>query len=140
MPNPKKQKPSQSALWLRKATDAPRATVYQPGKTKQVLVGYDFKARVLADKLNTEIFHINVTQVISKYIGETEKNLKTIFKDAENKGAVLVFDEADALFGRRTGVRDAHDRYAMQSAHLFKRLIKNYEGTVIIGLKPCNGK
>jgi len=69
-------------------------------------------ARQLALATRRELLRINLGQVVSKYIGETEKNLRQLFDRAENSNALLFFDEADALFGKRTEVRDSHDRYA----------------------------
>ena len=69
-------------------------------------------AEVIAGALDLDLFQVDLSTVISKYIGETEKNLRRIFDDAEESSAVLLFDEADALFGKRSEVRDSHDRYA----------------------------
>ncbi len=70
--------------------------------------------------------------MVSKYIGETEKNLDALFASAEKKGWILFFDEADALFGKRTEVKDAHDRYAnLEVSYLLKR-IEDYNGLVIL--------
>jgi len=83
----------------------------------------------LAAELDRSLFHVNLSRVVSKYIGETEKNLEKVFRAAERAGAVLLFDEADALFGKRTGVKDSHDRYANQKiACLLKRIGKYKEG------------
>ena len=72
--------------------------------------GKTMAAEVLANGLGLPLIRIDLSQVVSKYIGETEKNLNRIFDAAEKSGAVLLFDEADALFGKRTEVKDAHDR------------------------------
>lgn len=69
-------------------------------------------AQQLAVATNRELLRVDLSQVVSKYIGETEKNLRQLFERAENSNVLLFFDEADALFGKRTEVRDAHDRYA----------------------------
>ena len=71
-------------------------------------------------------------RVVSKYIGDTEKNLATLFDKAENKGWILFFDEADALFGKRTQVRDAHDRYANQEVSFLLQRVETYDGLVIL--------
>ena len=67
---------------------------------------------VLANQLRLDLYRIDLSQVISKYIGETEKNLRRVFDAAEESAAILLFDEADALFGKRSEVKDSHDRYA----------------------------
>jgi hypothetical protein len=86
----------------------------------------------LAAQLDRSLFHVDLNLVVSKFIGETEKNLDKVFRDAARSGAVLLFDEADALFGKRTGVKDSHDRYANPViAHLLKR-IEAYEGLAIV--------
>ena len=69
-------------------------------------------AEVIASALNLDIYKIDLASLVSKYIGETEKNLSRIFSEAETSNAILFFDEADALFGKRSEVKDAHDRYA----------------------------
>ena len=69
-------------------------------------------AEVIATELQLDLYRIDLSQVVSKYIGETEKNLDRIFQAAESANAILFFDEADALFGKRSEVKDAHDRYA----------------------------
>ena len=71
---------------------------------------------MLAAALSRDIYRVDLGQVVSKYIGETERNLDTVFARAEETGAVLFFDEADALFGRRSEVKDSHDRYANAEA------------------------
>jgi SpoVK/Ycf46/Vps4 family AAA+-type ATPase len=72
----------------------------------------DLAARELAGRLGRPLVRIDLQAVVSKYIGETEKNLNRLFASAQVSGAVLLFDEADSLFGKRTDVKDAHDRYA----------------------------
>jgi SpoVK/Ycf46/Vps4 family AAA+-type ATPase len=67
---------------------------------------------VLANELHLDLYRIDLAATVSKYIGETEKNLKRIFDAAEDSGAILLFDEADALFGKRSEVKQSHDRYA----------------------------
>jgi SpoVK/Ycf46/Vps4 family AAA+-type ATPase len=94
--------------------------------------GKTLAAHVLAHALRRDILRINLAQVISKYIGETEKNLDTLFERAERTDAILFFDEADALFGRRAEVEDAHDRYSnVDIAYLLQR-IEVYQGVVIV--------
>ena len=78
---------------------------------------------MLARDLGLDLFRIDLATVVSKYIGETEKNLDRIFGAAEGSNAILFFDEADALFGKRSEVRDAHDRYAnIEVAYLLQRM------------------
>ncbi|MBV9596853.1 MAG: ATP-binding protein, partial [Chloroflexi bacterium] len=82
--------------------------------------------------LNLDLYRIDLSQVVSKYIGETEKNLRRIFDAADEAGAVLLFDEADALFGKRTEVRDSHDRYAnIEVSYLLQRM-EVYRGLAIL--------
>jgi len=94
--------------------------------------GKTMAAEVIAGELGLDLFKIDLSAVVSKYIGETEKNLARIFAEAETCNAILFFDEADALFGKRSEVRDAHDRYAnIETAYLLQRL-EAYEGLVIL--------
>jgi AAA+ superfamily predicted ATPase len=94
--------------------------------------GKTMAASILARELGLDLYRINLASVVSKYIGETEKNLDAIFREAEHSNAVLLFDEADALFGKRAEVRDAHDRYAnIEVAYLLQRL-ERYAGMVIL--------
>jgi SpoVK/Ycf46/Vps4 family AAA+-type ATPase len=94
--------------------------------------GKTMAADIIATELNLELYKIDVSQVVSKYIGETAKNLSRIFAQAENTGAILFFDEADALFGKRSEIKDAHDRYAnIEIAYLLQR-IEAYHGIAIL--------
>jgi SpoVK/Ycf46/Vps4 family AAA+-type ATPase len=94
--------------------------------------GKTLAAHVLAQALGRDILRVDLAQVVSKYIGETEKNLAALLDRAERTGSVLFLDEADALFGKRTDVKDAHDRYAnVDIAYLLQR-IEAYEGLVIL--------
>lgn len=94
--------------------------------------GKTMAAEVIANELDLEIYKIDVSQVVSKYIGETEKNLEKIFTEAETSNAILFFDEADALFGKRSEVKDAHDRYAnVEISYLLQRM-EDYKGIVIL--------
>jgi SpoVK/Ycf46/Vps4 family AAA+-type ATPase len=79
-----------------------------------------------------DVFRIDLSRVVSKYIGETEKNLSRLFDKAENKNWILFFDEADALFGKRTDIRDAHDKYANQEVSYLLQRIEGYSGLVIL--------
>jgi hypothetical protein len=94
--------------------------------------GKTMAAEVLARELRLDLYRIDLSQVVSKYIGETEKNLRRVFDAAESSGAVLLFDEADALFGKRTEVKDSHDRYAnIEVSYLLQRM-ESYRGLAIL--------
>jgi AAA+ superfamily predicted ATPase len=94
--------------------------------------GKTLAAEVLANELHLDLYRIDLSSVVSKYIGETEKNLRRIFDAAELGGAILLFDEADALFGKRSEVKDSHDRYAnMEVAYLLQRM-EAYRGLAIL--------
>ncbi|HEX5414890.1 MAG TPA: ATP-binding protein [Chloroflexota bacterium] len=98
----------------------------QPG------TGKTMAAEIVAGQLGLELYRIDLSSVVSKYIGETEKNLERIFQAADRGDAVLLFDEADAIFGKRSEVRDAHDRYAnVETAYLLQRL-EAYDGLAIL--------
>lgn len=97
--------------------------------------GKTMAAEVLANQAGAQLLRVNLGQIASKYIGETEKNLRTIFAAAADSGAVLFFDEADALFGRRTEVKDGHDRYANLASNFLLQQIEAHPGLVIIA---CN--
>jgi SpoVK/Ycf46/Vps4 family AAA+-type ATPase len=89
-------------------------------------------ASVIAAELGLDLFAIDLSTVVSKYIGETEKNLSRVFGAAADSDAILLFDEADALFGKRSEVRDAHDRYAnVEIAYLLQRM-EEYDGLAIL--------
>ncbi len=94
--------------------------------------GKTMAAEILANELRLELYKIDLSQVVSKYIGETEKNLSRIFKEAETSNAILFFDEADALFGKRSEVKDAHDRYANIEIGYLLQKMEEYEGIVIL--------
>ncbi|GKS56826.1 hypothetical protein YTPLAS18_03530 [Nitrospira sp.] len=79
-----------------------------------------------------DVFRIDLSRVVSKYIGETEGNLSRLFDKGENKNWMLFFDEADTLFGKRTEVRDTHDRYRNQEVAYLLQRIKSYSGLVIL--------
>lgn len=94
--------------------------------------GKTMAAEIIANELGLELYKIDLSSVISKYIGETEKNLARIFAEAETSNAILFFDEADALFGKRSEVRDSHDRYAnIEISYLLQRM-EEYDGAVIL--------
>jgi SpoVK/Ycf46/Vps4 family AAA+-type ATPase len=97
--------------------------------------GKTMAAEVIAKELLLDLYRIDLSQVVSKYIGETEKNLNRIFKEAETSNAILFFDEADALYGKRSEVKDAHDRYAnVETAYLLQKM-EEYEGITILCYK-----
>jgi hypothetical protein len=94
--------------------------------------GKTLAAEVVAAELQLDLYKVDLSGVVSKYIGETEKNLARIFQEAETSNAILFFDEADALFARRTKVADAHDRYAnIETSYLLQR-VEAYEGIVVL--------
>lgn len=94
--------------------------------------GKTMAAEVLANEIALDLYRIDLSQVVSKYIGETEKNLRKIFDAAEAGGAILLFDEADALFGKRSEVKDSHDRYAnIEVSYLLQRM-EAYRGLAIL--------
>jgi hypothetical protein len=94
--------------------------------------GKTLAAEVIAHELQLDLYRIDLSAVVSKYIGETEKNLRRIFDAAEQGGAILLFDEADALFGKRSEVKDSHDRYAnIEVSYLLQRM-ETYRGLAIL--------
>ena len=94
--------------------------------------GKTLAAEVLARELQLDLYRIDLSAVVSKYIGETEKNLRRVFDAAEESGAILLFDEADALFGKRSEVKDSHDRYAnIEVGYLLQRM-ESYRGLAIL--------
>jgi MoxR-like ATPase len=94
--------------------------------------GKTMAAEVLAQHLDLDLFRIDLSGVVSKYIGETEKNLRRVFDAAEESGAILFFDEADALFGKRSEVRDSHDRYANIEINYLLQRMEDYRGLAIL--------
>ena len=94
--------------------------------------GKTMAAEALANELSLDLYRIDLSQVVNKYIGETEKNLKKLFDAAEESGAILLFDEADALFGKRSEVKDSHDRYAnVEVSYLLQRM-EIYRGLAVL--------
>lgn len=104
-----------------------RALFYGPPGTGKTLT-----ATLLGKHTGKDVFRIDLSRVVSKYIGETEKNLSRLFDKAEHKNWILFFDEADALFGKRTDIRDAHDKYANQEVAYLLQRIEGYNGLVIL--------
>ncbi len=94
--------------------------------------GKTMAAEVIASDLGLDLYKIDLSGLVSKYIGETEKNLERVFSEAQSSNAILFFDEADAIFGKRSGVKDAHDRYAnLEISYLLQRM-EMYDGVTIL--------
>jgi ATP-dependent 26S proteasome regulatory subunit len=100
--------------------------------------GKTMSAEVIAKELGLDLYRIDLSCVVSKYIGETEKNLASIFKEAETANSILFFDEADALFGKRSEVKDSHDRYANIEIGYLLQKMEEYEGAVILATNLKN--
>jgi len=111
----------------RKLKPGYRALFHGPPGTGKTLT-----ASLLGKYTRKDVYRIDLATVVSKFIGETEKNLANLFAKAENKDWILFFDEADALFGKRTNVRDAHDKYANQEISYLLQRVENYNGLVIL--------
>lgn len=95
-------------------------------------------AQAIANDLNMELYRIDLSAVVSKYVGETEKNLDKIFNDAKNSGVILFFDEMDSLFGKRSETKDAHDKYAnMETAYLLQQ-IELFDGVILMATNYLN--
>jgi hypothetical protein len=94
--------------------------------------GKTLAAEILANHLTLDLYRIDLSGVVSKYIGETEKNLRRVFDAAEDSGAILFFDEADALFGKRSEVKDSHDRYANIEVNYLLQRMEDYRGLAIL--------
>lgn len=110
-----------------------RALFFGPPGTGKTLT-----ATLLGKHTGRDVFRIDLSRVISKYIGETEQNLSRLFARAENKDWILFFDEADALFSKRTEVRDSHDKYANQEVAYLLQRIENFNGLVILATNQRN--
>jgi SpoVK/Ycf46/Vps4 family AAA+-type ATPase len=93
-------------------------------------------AEAMAKQLRLGLYRVGLAAVTSKYIGETEKNLERVFAEAEAAGALLLLDEADALFGKRTSVKDAHDRFSNLEVGYLLRRAGAYDGLVVLASKP----
>ena len=94
--------------------------------------GKTLTATLLGRQFDKDVYRIDLSQVVSKYIGETEKNLEAVFKRAESKNWILFFDEADALFGKRTNVQSSHDKYANQEVSYLLQRVEDYPGLIIL--------
>ena len=117
----------------KKLTQGYRSLFYGPPGSGKTLT-----AALIGKEFNKPVYKIDLANLVSKYIGETEKNLEIIFDRAEGKEWILFFDEADALFGERTGVKDAHDRYSNQEVSYLLQRIEDYNGLVILATNMKN--
>ena len=104
-----------------------RSLFYGPSGTGKTLT-----ASLLGKAMGCDVYRIDLSMVISKYIGETEKNLEKVFQQAENKNWILFFDEADSIFGKRTNVNDSHDRFANQEVSYLLQRVEDFPGVVIL--------
>lgn len=111
----------------RKVKPGYRVLFYGPPGTGKTLT-----AALLGKQHEKEVYRIDLSQIVSKYIGETEKNLEAVFRRAERKDWILFFDEADALFGKRTSVQSAHDKYANQEVSYLLQRVEDYAGLLIL--------
>lgn len=113
-----------------------KSVVVSPGR--RVLVSGRTRSELrrlgeaLAAEVHQSLYRVDLSRVVSQYIGETEKNLERVFDLAKSTGAILFFDEGDALFGRRTKTKDGYDRYANQEASFLLERIESYPGLVIL--------
>lgn len=117
----------QDEVLKRKIKPGFRVMFHGPSGTGKTLT-----ATLLGRQFNKDVYRIDLSQVISKYIGETEKNLEKIFAKAEYMNWILFFDEADSMFGKRTNVQSAHDRYANQEVSYLLQRVENYAGLIIL--------
>jgi AAA+ superfamily predicted ATPase len=104
-----------------------RALFHGPSGTGKTLT-----ATLLGKSTGRDVYRVDLSTVVSKYIGETEKNLAALFDRAEQRDWILFFDEADALFGKRTGVKDAHDRYANQEVSYLLQRVEDFDGLIVL--------
>lgn len=104
-----------------------RVLFYGPSGTGKTLT-----AALLGKQFNKDVYRVDLSQIVSKYIGETEKNLESVFRKAETKNWILFFDEADALFGKRTNVQSSHDKYANQEVSYLLQRVEDYPGLMIL--------
>jgi hypothetical protein len=117
----------QDDVMRRKIKPGYRVLFYGPSGTGKTLT-----ATLLGKHFKKDVYRIDLSQIVSKYIGETEKNLEKVFSKAGHKNWILFFDEADALFGKRTNVQNAHDRYANQEVSYLLQRIEDYPGLLIL--------
>lgn len=111
----------------RKIKPGYRVLFYGPSGTGKTLT-----ASLLGKQFDREVYRIDLSQIVSKYIGETEKNLESVFRKAETKNWILFFDEADALFGKRTQIQNSHDKYANQEISYLLQRVEDYPGLLIL--------
>jgi len=95
-------------------------------------------ADIISVELSLSIYRSNLSSLVSKYIGETEKNLDRVFREAAAINAIVLLDEADALFGNRSEVKDTHDRYANLEVNYLLQRVENYNGIVILSTRHSN--
>jgi SpoVK/Ycf46/Vps4 family AAA+-type ATPase len=117
------------ALFIRPRCAAKGVRILFPGKDRSRRL---VAAQTLAHNLGKDLYRVDLNAVVSEYIGETEKNLGRVFNAAKNIHAVLFFDEADVLFGKRTDVKDSHDRYANIEINYLLRRSEKYAGLTIL--------
>jgi SpoVK/Ycf46/Vps4 family AAA+-type ATPase len=94
--------------------------------------GKTLSAEIIANELGMTLYRVRIPAIISKYVGETEKNLEKCFREAAASGALLLFDEADSIFSKRTEVKDSNDRYANMEVNLLLQEVERFEGVVIL--------
>ncbi len=111
----------------RKVKPGYRVLLYGPPGT-----GKSLTAALLGKQFHKDVYRIDLSQIVSKFIGETEKNLENVFRRAESKDWILFFDEADALFGKRTNVQSSHDKYANQEVSYLLQRVEDYPGLLIL--------
>jgi AAA+ superfamily predicted ATPase len=111
----------------RKVKPGYRVLFYGPSGTGKTLT-----AALLSQQYQMDLYRVDLSQIVSKFIGETEKNLESVFRRAETKNWILFFDEADALFGKRTNVQSAHDKYANQEVSYLLQRVEDYPGLLIL--------
>ncbi|KAA9035887.1 ATP-binding protein [Ginsengibacter hankyongi] len=97
--------------------------------------GKKLTAKLIGNQNSLDVYRIDLSRLVSKYIGETEKNLEKIFEEAKTNNWILFFDEADALFGKRTNVKDSHDRYASSQISYLLQQVNEYPGLIIFSSK-----
>jgi len=117
----------------RKLKPGYRVLFYGPPGTGKTLT-----ASLLGKQFNKDVYRIDLSQVVSKFIGETEKNLEKVFSKAENKNWILFFDEADALFGKRSNISSAHDKYANQEVSYLLQRVEDFNGLIILASNAKN--
>lgn len=132
LPVPFRVSLNELALFIHPRCSAKGVRVLFPGKDRERRL---VSAQTLAHSLGKNLYGIDLNAVVSEYIGETEKNLGRVFDAAKRRRAVLFFDEADALFGKRTNVKDSHDRYANIEINYLLRRSEKYAGLTIVAIK-----